>query len=270
MKMPFQPGAGKPECISRVQKEALTRMQHVVETRSLGVLTGEVGSGKTTLLRALTASLPATDYQVVYLSSAGLPPRDLYGGILRALGETPVFSLGKLKHQWQEIMNARLLNTARQILLLIDEAHDLPEKTLLELRFLMCRGMDPEAPFPIILAGQAKLRLDLRKSIYESIAQRIRMQYHLQGMTAEECAAYIEQQMQEAELTRPVFSDSAIQLIHASSHGIPRVVNLLCAHALFASNQRKDNAIEEKHVMMVLADLERQRGGDASWSANTA
>ena len=58
--------------------------------------------------------------------------------------------------------------------------------------------------------------------------------------------------------------------IHASSHGIPRVINLLCAHALFASSQRKDNAIEEKHVMMVLADLERQRGGDASWSTNTA
>jgi type II secretory pathway predicted ATPase ExeA len=70
------------------------------------------------------------------------------------MGETPAFSAPKVKQQWRDILDARSAGNSRQLVLFIDEAHDMPETTLLGLRFLMAHGMDPNPAFPVILAGQ--------------------------------------------------------------------------------------------------------------------
>jgi len=257
---PFLQVPDYPEYRSAIQEEALSRLMHVVESKSLGVLTGEVGSGKSTLLRIVAGNLPQSDYQIVYLSSSHMNPKELYIGTLRAMGETPAFSAPKVKQQWREVLDARSAGNSRQLVLLIDEAHDMPETTLLELRFLMTHGMSPNPAFPVILAGQGKLRRDLNTNLMEPISQRIRMQYHLGGMTAQECARYILHQMKKAELELPVFTEGAMKAIHATSQGIPRVVNVLCGSALILSRKNEENAVEEKHIAVVLADIDRQRG----------
>ena len=260
-KNPFDADPGSEVILSQAQKEALSRMTLVVESKTLGVLTGEVGSGKSTILRLLAASLSPIEYQLVYLSSAGLSPKDLYDGLLKSLGENPAYGLAKVKQQFQEVAQSRRSGNSRQIVALIDEAHELSDKTLLELRFLMCQGLErPASLFPIVLAGQSKLRRELRKSIFESIAQRVRMQFHLSGMSMEECVSYVNARMDKANLSKPVFTQNALTLIHACSRGIPRVINLLCAHSLHAVQARGENAIEEKHVLAVIADLDKQRG----------
>ena len=143
---------------------------------------------------------------------------------------------------------------------MIDEAHDMPNNALLELRFLMTRGMEAQSPFPVILAGQAKLRRDLNTNLMESISQRIRMQYHLSGMTVTECQQYADQKMRSANLERPVFTESAIKQIYSTTQGVPRLVNMLCGNSLILATQKSDNAVEDRHVTAVLADLDRQRG----------
>ena len=179
---------------------------------------------------------------------------------MKAIGETPSFSLSKVKQQWYEVLDSRASGSSRKLLVMIDEAHDLPANTLLELRFLMSHGMEPSPPFAVILAGQGQLRSTLRKNLFEPISQRIRMQYHLTGMSAEECSTYIEQRMKAFSMERPVFTEDAKRLIHATTQGIPRIINLLCGHALYAAQKREENAVEEKTVKSVIADLERQRG----------
>ena len=257
---PFLQVRDYPEYRSAIQEEALSRMMHVVETKSLGVLTGEVGSGKSTLMRLVAGKLPQAEYQIVYLSSSRMNPKELYAGTLRAIGETPGFSAPKVKQQWRDVLESRSAGNNRQLVLLIDEAHDMPETTLLELRFLMTHGMSPNPAFPVILAGQGKLRRDLSTNLLEPISQRIRMQYHLGGMTAPECACYILHQMQQAGLVLPVFTEGAMKSIHATSQGIPRVINLLCGSALMLARKNAENAVEEKHIGVVLADIDRQRG----------
>jgi len=260
MNNPFDNDAATINMLSQAQKEGLSRLNNVIESKTLGVLTGEVGSGKSTLLRLLAASLSPTEYQVVYLSSAAMSPKDLYGAILSTLGETPSYGLTKIKQQFREILDLRTSGHSRQIVLFIDESHELPTHTLLELRFLMTHGLAPQAAFPVILAGQAKLRSELRKTVLEAIAQRVRMQYHLSGMNVDECISYVNEHMNRSGITRPVFTTDAIKLIHAVSRGIPRIINLLSAHSLHAAEVNNDNAIEEKHVMAVIADLDKQRG----------
>lgn len=260
MNNPFFQAVDKPEYMGAAQQEALSRMNHVVETKSLGVLTGEVGSGKSTLLRTLAGMLGASDHQVIYLCSSRMSPKDLYASILRNMGEVPSFSTSKIKQQWHEIMEDRTRVQSRQLVVMIDEAHDMPNTTLLELRFLMTRGMEAQSPFPVILAGQAKLRRDLNTNLMEPISQRIRMQYHLSGMTVTECQQYVDQRMKSAGLERPVFTESAIKQIYSTTQGVPRLLNLLCGNSLILAAQKSDNAVEDRHVTAVLADLDRQRG----------
>jgi len=95
---------------------------------------------------------------------------------------------------------------------------------------------------------------------FEAIAQRIGMQYHLTGMTREEAGAYIKHHMRTAGLERPVFSESAVQMIHAASQGLPRVINLICTHALYDAEGKGHEVVEEAHIGRVLADLDKQRG----------
>lgn len=257
---PFLTESDKKEVLGFAQQEALIRMRHVVSSGSLGVLTGEVGSGKSTLLNLLTAEQQQTDRQVIWLSSSRMSVKELYGGVLKALGETPAFSATKVKQQWRELLESRSLSGGRDMLLLIDEAHEMPDTTLLEIRFLMTEPQSTLPAFPVILAGQGKLRRTLNTNLMEPIAQRIRMQYHLGGLTPAECQKYLDDRMQGADLKRPVFTETASRAIHSISQGIPRIVNQLAGSSLMLVLRNNENAIEERHVKSILADMEQQRG----------
>ncbi|WP_372631564.1 hypothetical protein [Cohnella sp.] len=101
----------------------------------------------------------------------------------------------------------------------------------------------------------------MRLKKYEAISQRIGIQYHLSGMNREETSAYVKHHMEEAKLMRPVFAESAVQMLYAASQGIPRVVNQICSQALFEmENTDAAEVIEEAQIGRVLADIDRQRG----------
>ncbi|WP_261381618.1 ExeA family protein [Paenibacillus cremeus] len=232
----------------------------MVQERYLGVLTGEVGSGKSALLRRLTRSLDPMKTLPIYLGQAGLKPRDFYAELLRHVGEESPYGVAKAKRLWQEVVLQRQAQGERGIIVILDEAHEMTEAMLLELRFVMSYHMDSCSLFPVILAGQPELRKLLRLKKYEAIAQRIGMQYHLAGMTRDETSAYIRHHLNTAGLTRPVFSESAMHMVYSASQGIPRVVNQICGQALFDAQGKGHDAVEEAHVGRVLSDLDRQRG----------
>ncbi|MBD2846692.1 ABC transporter [Paenibacillus sp. IB182496] len=138
--------------------------------------------------------------------------------------------------------------------------NEMSEAMLLELRFVMSHQMDARSLFPVLLAGQPELRKRLRLKKYEAISQRIGIQYHLGGMSREETAAYIRHHLEVAKLQRPVFSESAIQMLYAASQGLPRVVNQICSQILFEAEGNETEVVEEMQISRVLTDMERQRG----------
>ena len=244
----------------RGHEEAFARLNMAVAERQLGVLTGEVGSGKSALLRRLFRSLDPMATLPVYLSQSSLKPRDFYSELLRQVGEVPPYSLPKARRLWEEVLQQREAQGDRSLLVVVDEAHEMSEAMLLELRFAMGAQMDAHSYYPVILAGQPELRKTLRLKKYEAVAQRVGMQYHLAGMTRDETGAYVKHHMKTAGLERPVFSDSALQMIHAASQGIPRVVNLICTHALYEAEGKGYEVVEEMHIGRVRADLDKQPG----------
>ena len=258
---PFSKEMGSSLCYeSKGHQEALARLELMVEQRYLGVLTGEVGSGKSTCIRRLFSRLDPMVYQPIYISMSGLKPRDFYGALLQHMGEVAPYSVAKAKRLWDEVLQQRKTQGERTLLIVIDEAQEMSESMLLELRFVMNHDMDSYSFFPLILVGQPELRKTLRLKKYEPTVQRIGMQYHLQGLTKEETYEYIRHQMKIGKYQEPVFAESALQRIFATSQGIPRVINLLCRQALYDAQTQRNEVIEESHIARVLADLERQRG----------
>ncbi|MDS1030954.1 AAA family ATPase [Bacillota bacterium LX-D] len=245
---------------SLAHREALARLQLMVENRYLGLLTGEVGSGKSTLIRRLFQNLDPVRYLPIYISSASLKPRDFYGELLRHVGEVPPFSLAKAKRLWADVLEARQEQAEKALVVVVHEAQEMSEAMLGELRFVVSYQMDSCSLFPLILVGQPELRRTLRLKKYEAIAQRITLQYHLGGLSPEETAHYIRHQMKTAGMAIPVFSESAMALVHATSQGIPRIINQICSQALYDAAQRGHEVIEESHIARVLADFDRQRG----------
>jgi type II secretory pathway predicted ATPase ExeA len=241
-------------------REALARLRLMVENNYLGLLTGEVGSGKSTLIRCLLEGLDNMCYQPVYISTSSLKPRDFYGELLRSLGEVPPYSLAKAKRLWGDVLTARQEQGDRTLVIVADEAQEMSEAMLVELRFLVNHQMDSCSLFPVILVGQSELRRTLRLKKHEAIAQRISLQYHLSGLTPDETKAYVKHQMQTVGMTTPLFSDTAMGRIHAASQGIPRLINHFCSQALHDADQRGHEVIEEAHISRVLADYDRQRG----------
>lgn len=245
---------------SKGHREALARLHLMVENRHLGVLTGEVGSGKSVLIRRLFQDLDTKCHLPVYISRVRLKPQDFYGELLRQVGEVPPYSLAKAKRLWSEALDARQEQGDKSLVVVVDEAQEMSEAMLAELRFAVNHQMDACSLFPLILVGQSELRRTLRLKKYEAVAQRIPLQYHLGGLIPEETKAYIRHQMQTANVSTPVFAESAMTQVHAASQGIPRVINLICAQALYDAAQRGHDVIEESHIIRILTDLDRQRG----------
>ena len=180
--------------------------------------------------------------------------------MLYKLGETTPFYLIQAKRLLQETILQRQKQSDKIPLLIIDEAHELQHESIMELRILMNYEMDLKSGFPIILCGQPELRRILKLKKFEPISQRIKMQYHLGGLSREEISEYIKFRLSEIGLERPVFSESSIAKIFSYTQGIPRIVNTICHGAIFDAETNKEEVIEDKHIAKVLNDLERQKG----------
>lgn len=245
---------------TRSHQEAMARLTYVLEHRALGLLTGEVGSGKTTLIRKLLTGLDEMKFQPVYICILGLKPKDFYAELLSHMGESMPFGLSKARKLWSERIQGQSSGTDRQWVVVIDEAQDMSEEMIQELRFARNQEMDASSPFPLLLVGQPEMRRKLRLKKYEAISQRIEMAYHLAGMSREETSQYIRHQMKQTDTNLPVFTDGAVQMIYAASRGIPRVMNQLCTQALYDAAGKDSEAIDDSHIQRVLTDQEWQRG----------
>lgn len=196
---------------SQAHGEALARLHLMLQNGSLGVLTGEVGAGKSTLIRHLVSSLDPLRFQPVYLVQAGMRPKDFYGELLRHLGEETPYFLEKARLLFHKTLLQRSQQGDKFLVVFLDEAQDVSSSLLLELRFALNQHMDSTSLFSLILVGQPELR-------------------RVAGLTAEETANYIRHQMKGAGFISPLFSDSAIKLIHSDTRGILRLINNLCTN----------------------------------------
>lgn len=226
-----------------------------IREASLILVTGQAGTGKTTAVCSFVEELPSNSHQIIYLG------QDQHGGnLLRRLcvnlGIKPKTHRSHLPLQISQFLTENLTELGRSVVLVVDESHLLDLGTLEDLRLLTNADFDRRSPLTMVLVGQLVFRRQLRNPGYEALNQRIRFRYALEGLSAEETAAYIKHRLKTAGANEELFSADAIRQIFLASGGIPREINNLCSAALLRAFSLGVKKIDVKLVKQVLDQKE--------------
>lgn len=220
--------------LTRHIQEALAGLTYGIQNRKgFILLTGEVGTGKTTLLNRLLDWLRGQKVATAFIFNSRLEVNHLFD-FMMADFEIPYDSREKSHvllrlNQWL-LERYRAGETA---VLIVDEAQNLSSEVLEEIRLLTNLETSTEKLLQIVLTGQPELEEKLKVPQLRQLRQRITLRCRTAPLSLEETFGYIAERLRIAGAnSEPIFSKEAIQTVHLYSRGIPRVVNLLCEHAM--------------------------------------
>tara|TARA_R100000501_G_C2622784_1_gene115966 strand:- start:3 stop:1061 length:1059 start_codon:yes stop_codon:yes gene_type:complete len=190
------------------------------------VISGEIGSGKTTLLKKTIRNLEG-NLKLLNISYTNLESRDLFALILRKAGlevkdDTKVAMLFQIT-EYLETM----AREGTPVVLTIDEAQNLTRENLEDIRMLTGMESMGGPSMRVILLGQPELRQAITS--IPQLAQRVKLFFHLEGLTPAETAEYIDYRLLvSGHGGNKLFDEETVREIHKISGGIPRLINKLC------------------------------------------
>jgi len=243
--------------LSERHAEALAHLLYGInESGGFIQLTGEVGTGKTTVVRTLLSRVPHhADVAVI------LNPRVSALEFLQTICEELGLEIRKTDRdsvkRMIDALNRRLLDAhaeGRRIIVLVDEAQNLPIDVLEQVRLLTNLETPTQKLLQIILIGQPELRELLDRTELRQLAQRITGRYHLKPLSREETQGYVRHRLRVAGAQQEIFTPRALDEVHRLSAGIPRVINVACDRALLGAYTQEIRKID--------AALVRQAAGE--------
>ena len=222
--------------LSAKHREALNHLLYGIrERRGFVQLTGEVGAGKTTLCRALLEQLPPEQFSTALILNPVLQPDQMMAAIATEFG---LNVRGKDRFETLQILNHFLLEEmakGRDVVLIIDEAQNLTNDLLEQVRLISNLETDDRKLLQIVLMGQPELRDRLNDHSLRQLRQRITVRYHLSALRFSEVKDYIRHRLHVSGANgTPYFSMGAVWRVFNYSRGIPRLVNAACDKCLLA------------------------------------
>ncbi|MEK8016954.1 MAG: AAA family ATPase [Candidatus Parabeggiatoa sp.] len=235
--------------LSGRHREALAHLLYGVnEGPGFVLLTGEVGTGKTTLCRSLIEQLSET-VDVALLLNPRLSSMELLAALFDELRihYEPDYSL----KDFIDTLSSYLLTAhtvQRRTVLILDEAQNLSEEVLEQVRLLTNLETSSQKLLQIILVGQPELNKLLKQNNLRQLAQRITARYHLLPLSLKDTQAYINHRLAISGAKTPLFTDAAMRLIYRHSGGVPRLINILSDRALLGGYVKGKNQIDSQIV----------------------
>jgi type II secretory pathway predicted ATPase ExeA len=217
-------------------------------------VSGEIGSGKTTLCRVLMERLPK-EVETVFLANPSYSRTEILHAIAEELGrpagnEPAASALRDLQAKLID-----LYGSGRRVVVMIDEAHAMPEDTLEQVRLLSNLESSRHKLLQIVLFGQPELDEALNKPSMRQLKDRITHSFRTRPLAVDEVAKYVSFRMRAAGYKGPeVFSAPAIAAIARASSGLTRRVNVLCDKSLLAAFAANTHAVTPRQVRAAIAD----------------
>ena len=238
-------------------REALACLQYGIAARKgFVVMTGEVGTGKTTLLKTVLSSFTKDRVSTAFVFNPRLDVLDFLEFVLTDFGIPPKT---RTKSGMLLQLNRWLIERFRNqelCAIVVDEAQNLSWELLEEIRLLTNLETSSEKLVQIVLSGQPELEEKLRNPSVRQLRQRISMWCKTYPLSSEETQAYIAERLRIAGARQPVLSPEAVQLVHRYSKGIPRLINLLCEHAMISAYVEQIKPIPARIVESVSTELD--------------
>ncbi len=247
---PFERGPEPGELFrAPVLDELHSRLAYLVESRALGLLTGEPGSGKSTALRRLRDGLHPEQVRAIYLHDTAVNPADFCRQIALELGLEPRWSRALTLRVIQQEVSRLADERHITVLVVIDEAQGLRPDVLALLPMLTNFDWDGDGRLAVLLAGQSGLRQTLRMAHLEPLAQRITVRYCLRGFDRDTTRLYLEHRLKLAGLERPLFTEPAVEALWQASLGVMRRIDTLAHYALATAATVRAAQIEPEHIL---------------------
>jgi type II secretory pathway predicted ATPase ExeA len=220
------------------------------------VITGEIGAGKTTLIETFLRELQP-EVVVAQINQTQLSPTAFLQTVLVQFGFSP---FAMKKPEVLATLNQFLMDmhdAGRKVLLIVDEAQNLSNRVLEEVRMLSGVETAKEKALRIILAGQPELNEKLNSQELVQLTQRIRLRFHLSALTRAESSAYIEHRLEVAgSQGRRIFAEETYPIIYRFTGGVPRLINTLCDTSMMAAFGRERDAVTVADVETAIRELQ--------------
>jgi len=257
--------------LSASHREVLGHLVYGIEQgEGFMAISGEVGTGKTTLCRTLLERL-GSSCEIAFLFNPTLGPTDLIKAINAELG---LSTFGDSRTELLDVLNTFLLDKhaeGRRVLVIIDEAQNLPVETLEQLRLLSNLETHTAKLLQIVLIGQPELDAKLDAPELRQLRQRIGVWWRLGPLERDETRAYVAHRLRVAGGNEAIFSESALARVHRHARGVPRLVNLLCDRALLLGYAEGARQIGRNTVDSVAREIaprgRRRRFRPGAWRA---
>jgi type II secretory pathway predicted ATPase ExeA len=244
--------------LTKEVEETLSSLMYGIQTRKgIVTLTGEVGTGKTTLVNRVLDWLRQGATKTAFLFNSRMNSSQLFDFIL---AEFDIPCESRSKSQQLMKLNQWLLErfaSGETAVVIIDEAQNLTFPVLEEIRLLTNLETSREKLLQIVLSGQPELEEKLNLPQLRQLRQRIMLRCKTSALTKEQTRDYVLERLKiagAATSDQPIFSPAGMETIHLYSMGIPRVVNLLCEHALINAYVEEQRPIQQK----IIEDVARE------------
>ena len=244
--------------LTRHTEEALACLTYGIQSRKgFVLLTGEVGTGKTTLINKLLEWLRLQQVATAFIFNSRLNVPQFLDYMMADFGipcDTRAKSQILLRlYNWL-LDRYRAGETA---VLIVDEAQNLSDEVLEEIRMLTNLETFTEKLLQIVLVGQPELENKLKQPQLRQLKQRLTLRAKTHPLTLDETKAYIQQRLRIAGSNgNQIFEPDAMIAIHRYSSGIPRVINLVCEHCLVSAFVDQQKIISPSVVDSVARDFD--------------
>ena len=220
------------------------------------VITGEIGAGKTTLIETFLSEIDR-DVVVAQINQTQISAIEFLQSVLVQFGYTP-FKMRKA--ELMATLNTFLVEqyaAGRKVLLIIDEAQNLSQRVLEEVRMLSGVETTKEKVLRIILAGQPELNEKLDSPELVQLAQRVRLRFHLTALTQHDMEGYIKHRLEVAGANgREIFAADTFEKIYRFTGGTPRLINTLCDTSIMAAFGRDQDTVSLSDVDAAIKELQ--------------
>jgi general secretion pathway protein A len=238
--------------------EALAHLVYgVTESGGFMQLTGEVGTGKTTLVRTLLQNKLPNNADVAVVLNPRLSVVEFLETICEELGILAPENRGSVK-ALVDSLNGQLLRAhaeGRRVILVVDEAQNLSRDVLEQVRLLTNLETSKQKLLQIILIGQPELRELLAREDLRQLAQRITGRYHLEPLSRDETAQYIEHRLRVAGALGEIFDSASKREVFRLTGGVPRLVNVICDRALLGAYSKETRRVNRRLVRSAAAEI---------------
>lgn len=251
---------------SRGHKRAFAYLEYgLYQSEGFIVITGEIGAGKTTIVRSLVEQLDSAKVVAAQLVSTQLDADDMLRAVSMAFG-LPVKNVDKAMLLGSlEAFLCKLATEKKRAVLIVDEAQNLTNRAVEELRMLSNFQLGDQALLQSFLIGQPELRAMMQSPQMQQLRQRVIASYHLGPLDKGETRAYIEHRLKHVGWNGdPQFEPDCFDLIHTLTGGIPRRINALCNRLLLAAFLSERHGLDSRDVHAIAHEIHEELGADAA------